>query len=142
MKILIAGLFFLSFTSYAQSHLGTWGTTCDDEGFSIQLSKIPSPLIVNDNQIIISIHSKEISANQVAVYFDKPLDLGTGGMNLAWDSFSTTKSVAEMTIKGSSGLFRWYGFFDKSKKKYVWVDGPDFVQDHTKNGLIKLKRCD
>lgn len=142
MKIITGFLFFLSFTSYAQSHLGTWGTTCDDEGFSIQLSKNTTPFIVNENQIIISIHSKEISANQVAVYFDKPLDLGTGGMSLAWDSFSTTKPVAEMTIKGSSGLFRWHGFFDESKKKHVWFDGPDFVQDHTKNGLIKLKRCD
>lgn len=141
MKIITVCLFLLPFSVNAQSHLGTWGTTCDDDGFSIQLSKIPSPFIVNENQIIISIHSKEVSANQVAVYFDKPLDLGMGGMSLEWDNFSITKPVAEMTIQGSSGLFRWHGFFDKSKKKHVWVDGPDFAEEYAKDGVIKLKKC-
>jgi len=142
MKIITACLFLLSLTANAQSHFGTWGTTCDDDGFSIQLSKNATPFIVNENQIIISIHSKEVSANQVAVYFDKTLDLGTGGMSLAWENFSTTKSVAEMTIKDGSGLFRWHGFFDKSKKKHVWADGPGFMQDHEKNTVIKMKKCD
>ncbi|MFK8257389.1 hypothetical protein ACFL9S_06330 [Erwinia sp. AnSW2-5] len=141
MKIITACLFLLSFTVNAQSHLGTWGTTCDDDSFSIQLSKNTTPFIVNENQIVVSIHAKEVSANQVAVYFDKPLDLGTGGMTLDWENFSTTKAVAEITIKGSSGLFRWHGFFDKSKNKYVWIDGPDFAEEQAKDGVIKLKKC-
>ena len=52
-------LMFVSSFSYAGSDFGTWGTTCDDNGFIISLKEDSSPLVVSDNQIVISMHSKK-----------------------------------------------------------------------------------
>lgn len=142
MKFIPAFLILLSFTSCAHSHPGVWKTTCDDDGFSLPLDKKSQSLVVNENQIVISVHAKNVSSNKVDIYYDKTLDLGTGGMTLDWENFSETVKLAEIVIKGNEGKMRWYGFFDKSKNKRVWVEQPDFVQSFAKNGVIKLKQCD
>lgn len=142
IKTLSALLFFISSISYAQSDFGVWGRTCDEGEFSIQLSTEPGPLIVNENQIVIEIHSKKISTDHINIYFDKALDLGQGGMTLDWDNFSKTRLLAELTFKGNTGKFKWHGFYDNRKKTHAWVDGPDFIQDHAENGVITLKKCD
>ena len=141
MKNLALLLFFLSVSSYAGSNLGLWGTTCDDDGFIFHFSEKSTPLIINDNQIVISIHAKENADNIINVFFDRTLDLGRGGMNFNWKSVSSTMKVAEMKVINRTGFFTWNGFFDNRKKKYFWVKNPDFVKTYAENGVITLHKC-
>lgn len=142
MRFIAAIIVLTSFTSSAQSHAIEWKTRCDDEGFSLPVDQQSHPLVVNENQIVISVHTKRIDANKIGFFLDKTLDLGTGGMTLNWDNFSKTAKIADMTFKGREGVFRWYGFFDKDQQKSVWVAQPDFVETYAKNGQIKLITCD
>lgn len=142
MRLTAAIIVLTSFTSSAQSHAIEWKTRCDDEAFSLPVDQQSHPLVVNENQIVISVHTKRIDANKIGFFLDKTLDLGTGGMTLNWDNFSKTAKIADMTFKGREGVFRWYGFFDKDQQKRVWVAQPDFVETYAKNGQIKLIACD
>ncbi|HCL5253783.1 TPA: hypothetical protein N2G30_003977, partial [Salmonella enterica] len=82
MKVWPFTLLFISIATHASSNFGMWGTTCDDDGFSININNKPNPLIVNDNQIVINIHAKEIDNNKINLFYDSTADLGRGGMNL------------------------------------------------------------
>ena len=84
-------LMFVSSFSYAGFDFGTWGTTCDDNGFIISLKEDSSPLVVSDNQIVISMHSKKITSKVIDVFFDNALDLGQGGMGFNWEEVDKAK---------------------------------------------------
>jgi len=142
MRLTAAIIVLTAFTSSAQSHAIEWKTRCDDEAFSLPVDQQSHPLVVNENQIVISVHTKRIDANKIGFFLDKTLDLGTGGMMLNWDNFSKTAKIADMTFKGREAVFRWYGFFDNVQQKRVWVAQPDFVETYAKNGQIKLITCD
>lgn len=142
MRLTAAIIVLTAFTSSAQSHAIEWKTRCDDEAFSLPVDQQSHPLVVNENQIVISVHTKRIDANKIGIFLDKTLDLGTGGMMLNWDNFSKTAKIADMTFKGREAVFRWYGFFDNVQQKRVWVAQPDFVETYAQNGQIKLIACD
>lgn len=142
MRFIAAIIVLTAFTSSAQSHAIEWKTSCDDEAFSLPVDQQSHPLVVNENQIVISVHTKRIDANKIGIFLDKTLDLGTGGMTLNWDNFSKTAKIADMTFKGREAVFRWYGFFDNVQQKRVWVAQPDFVETYAQNGQIKLIACD
>lgn len=137
------GLFLLVVSTglHAADNFGEWGTDCTDEGFLIQLSKEPKPLIVNDNQIVISINSAEKSPDKMDVFFRKTLDLGAGGMNLNWKNVSQDVKIAEINVNGNEANFKWLGFFDSKKHQYFWSSDPDFVQSYAQDGIIKLQKC-
>lgn len=132
---------FLSLTSYANSDFGLWGTTCDDEGFSIKIDSKPNPLVVNDNQIVVNVHATEVSKDKFDIFYDNVADLGRGGMNFDWKNVSSDTPLAELNIVNQNGELRWKGFYDSKKSKYYWVNDPDFVQYHAENGVIKLRKC-
>lgn len=142
MRLTAAIIVLTAFTSSAQSHAIEWKTSCDDEAFSLPVDQQSHPLVVNENQIVISVHTKSVAGNKIGIFLDKTLDLGTGGMMLNWDNFSKTAKIADMTFKGREAVFRWYGFFDNVQQKRVWVAQPDFVETYAKNGQIKLITCD
>lgn len=98
MRYLFVVLWSLSFSSYASDGFGVWATTCDDDGFYFPLEQKISPLVVNDNQIVVSIHSSLIGNGIIDVYFDGPLDLGKGGMNIKWDNMDKTKKSPSLII--------------------------------------------
>ncbi|TGC12234.1 hypothetical protein CQJ28_24760 [Escherichia sp. E2562] len=99
MRHLFSLLLSFSFLSYSNDNLGVWGTTCDDGGFYFALEQKTSPLVVNDNQIVVSIHSLVINDGVVGVYLDGPLDLGRGGMNIKWDNIDKTKKLPNSIIR-------------------------------------------
>jgi hypothetical protein len=140
MRNLAFLLFLISMSSFASSNFGRWGTTCGEDDFVIDLHKKETPLIVNDNQIVISIHAVEEN-NTVEFFYNKTLDLGRGGMNFDWNNVSSTTKIAEMKVVDQTGFFRWKGFFDMRKKKYFWISEPDFVQFYAKDGVIELHKC-
>lgn len=91
MRLSVLILFWVSCSSIAGSNPGVWGTTCDAKGFLITLSETPVPLVVNENQIVISVRTSEVDKNNVDMFYHDTMDLGSGGMNLNWDNFSLTK---------------------------------------------------
>jgi len=141
MKILTLVMFLVSFSSSATSDLGKWGTSCDEDGFSIKVSEVPSALVINDNQIVIATTATQISDNEIDVFFNKTLDLGKGGMNFKWDEVNKSKKIAKITFSGGEGVLKWEGFFNKKTNSYFWVSDPDFVQSYAEAGVIKMKKC-
>ncbi|WP_336243262.1 hypothetical protein [Enterobacter cloacae] len=141
MRFLALILLVYSIFTYANTDFGLWGTACSNDGFFIKVSEESSPLVINDNQIVISIHAKENPDGVIHFFYDKTLDLGAGGMNLDWDNVSLQSDVAEMKINGDAGVFKWNGFFNDRSKKYFWVNEPDFVQGYAEHNVIKLHRC-
>lgn len=136
-------LFFLlsiSFVSNASDSFGLWGTTCNNDGFYFSFKKNASSLVVNDNQIVISIRST-IKNGIVDVYLDSPLDLGRGGMEIKWDNIDKSKKIAEFDYKNKFGHLKWLGFFDKKKNKYFWSKEPDFVQSYSYDGVVNMTKC-
>ncbi|MEG6216501.1 hypothetical protein UXO42_15290 [Enterobacter quasihormaechei] len=142
MKIWIFTLLLISVATHADTNLGMWSTSCDDDSFSILLDNKPNPLVVNDNQIIVNVHANVISKGKVVIFYDSVADLGRGGMNFDWKNVSSTTPLAELTINKQNGELRWKGFYDNKKSKYYWVNDPDFVQSYAENGVIKLHKCD
>ena len=143
MKVILIALMFISSFTYASSDFGTWGTTCDDDSFLISLKENSSPLIVSDNQIVISVHSKKINSKVIDVFFDNTLDFGRGGMGFNWGSIDKTKKIAELTYDSKNkGTMKWFGFWDTKKHANFWVKEPDFVQSYAKDGVIDLIRCE
>lgn len=141
MRYSLILLLAISFASIATDNFGAWATTCNDDGFYFPFDNKTSPLVVNDNQIVVSVHSI-IKENVVNVYLDGPLDLGRGGMNIKWDDIDKSKKIAEMEYKNKSGHLKWFGFFDKKKNTYFWHENPDFVQSHSNGGVVNMTRCD
>lgn len=142
MKILPFAFLFLSLSTYANSNFGVWSTTCDDDGFSINVESKINPLVVNDNQIVINTHAKETTKNKINLFYNSVADLGSGGMKFDWKSVSSTMPLAELNISKNNAEFRWKGFYDNKKSKYYWVNDPDFVQSFAENGVIKLHKCE
>ncbi|ATG04002.1 Uncharacterised protein [Lelliottia amnigena] len=142
MKIWPFALLFISITIHAGSNFGVWSTTCDDDGFSINIEEKPSPLVVNDNQIVINSHSKEVDNNKINILYDSVTDLGRGGMNFDWKSVSSTMPIAVLSVNNNNGKLLWKGFYDNKKSKYYWINDPDFVQSYAENGIIKLHKCE
>ncbi|MBM7014918.1 hypothetical protein JTL32_11170 [Enterobacter cloacae] len=142
MKIWIFTLLLISVATHADSNLGMWSTSCDDDSFSILIDNKPNPLVVNDNQIVVNVHANVISKGKVVIFYDSVADLGRGGMNFDWKNVSSTTPLAELTIIKQNGELRWKGFYDNKKSKYYWVNDPDFVQSYAENGVIKLHKCD
>lgn len=142
MKIWIFTLLLISVATHADSNLGMWSTSCDDDSFSILIDNKPNPLVVNDNQIVVNVHANVISNGKVVIFYDSVADLGRGGMNFDWKNVSSTTPLAELTIIKQNGELRWKGFYDNKKSKYYWVNDPDFVQSYAENGVIKLHKCD
>ncbi|EMO4511658.1 hypothetical protein [Enterobacter roggenkampii] len=143
MKIIFLMLMFVSSFSYAGFDFGTWGTTCDDNGFIISLKEDSSPLVVSDNQIVISMHSKKITSKVIDVFFDNALDLGQGGMGFNWEEVDKAKKIAELTYSGNNKwLMKWFGFWDAKKQTSFWVKEPDFIQSHAKNDVIAMIKCE
>ncbi|GJA00769.1 hypothetical protein ECV0102_11170 [Enterobacter cloacae] len=135
-------LLLISIATHADSNFGVWSTSCDDDGFSITIDKNTNPLVVNDNQIVVNVHSNEISKEKVNIFYDSVADLGRGGMNFDWKNVSSTTPLAELNIVNRNGELRWNGFYDRKKSKYYWVNDPDFVQSYANNGVIKLHKCE
>ncbi|MDT0175458.1 hypothetical protein Q9R34_05270 [Enterobacter sp. BRE11] len=135
-------LLFISMATHASSGLGLWGTTCDEKGFSIEINNKPNTLIVNDNQIVINFHLKEVDNNNFNIFYDGVADLGRGGMNLDWRNISLIKPVAELSIINQHGKLHWKGFYDDKKMKYFWTNDPDFVQSYAEDGVINLHKCE
>ena len=142
MKVLPFTLFFISMATHANSNFGVWGTTCDDNGFSINIENKPNPLVVNDNQIVINIHAKEIDKNKIVLFYDSVADLGRGGMDFDWKNVSPITPLAELSITNKNGELRWKGFYDNKKSKYFWINDPDFVQFYSEDSVIKLHKCE
>lgn len=142
MRYLLVLLFSLSFASSANDDFGSWGTVCTDDGFYFPLDQKTSPLVVNDNQIVISIHSVSMSNGVVGIYLNGPLDLGRGGMDIKWDDVDKTKEIARFNYSGNSGDLKWLGFFDKKKNKYFWSKDPDFVQSYSHDGVVRMTKCE
>lgn len=142
MRISLFMLLLVSSLSYASSVFGDWGTTCDDDGFTISLNNEPSPLVINDNQIVISVHSKVIDSKTIDLFFDNTLDLGSGGMAINWSNIDKANKIAELTLSGSNqGLLKWFGFRDNKLQKNFWVKEPDFIQSYAKGGVIEMQKC-
>ncbi|EPW3170295.1 hypothetical protein ACWKA6_001077 [Providencia stuartii] len=142
MSRIIVLLCFISLSTFANSNYGTWSVECNsDDAFHITLKGNDTPLVINNNQIIISIHSKKIN-NNIEVYYDNIIDLGAGGMKLDWGNVSNSKVVANIILNENTGYMKWYGFFDKKTNTFFWNAGPDFVQKFEKNGIITIYRCD
>lgn len=141
MRYFLAFLLAVSFVSNAKGDIGVWGTSCNDDGFYFPFEQKTSSLIVNDNQIVISVHSI-VKNGVVDIYLDGPLDLGRGGMNLKWNNIDKSKKIAELDYANKTGILKWFGFFDNKKNKYFWIDDPDFVQSYSHGGIINMTKCE
>lgn len=142
IKLLASILMIFAFQVEAAPPNGIWSTECGaSDAFDLKISSSPSDLVVNDNQIVVQYVSVMALENKVDLYFIKPIDLGRGGMSINWSNVSGKMKIAELTFYGDSGVLNWSGFYNISDKKYFWVDGPDFVQNYSEHGVIKLKRC-
>jgi len=134
---------FVSSFTYAGSDFGTWGTTCDDNGFILSLKEDSSPLVVSDNQIVVSMHSKMINHKIIDIFFDDTLDLGRGGMGFNWGDIDKAKRIAELTYsENNKWLMKWFGFWDAKKNTSFWVKEPDFIQAYAKNNVIEMIKCE
>lgn len=141
MNRIIGLLCFIPLSVFASSNYGTWSSKCNsDDAFTITLKDSKTPLVINSNQIIISIHSKKMN-NNIEVYYNNTIDLGAGGMKLDWSNVSNSKAVANIILNEDTGYMKWYGFFDKKTNSFFWNMEPDFVQNFEKNGIITIYRC-
>lgn len=134
---------FVSSFAYAGSDYGTWGTTCNDNGFILSLKEDSSPLVVSDNQIVISMHSERVDPKVIDVFFDNTLDLGQGGMGFNWEGVDKAKQIAELTYsENNKWLMKWFGFWDAKKQTRFWVKEPDFIQSYAKHHVIAMIKCE
>ncbi|MGF6533394.1 MULTISPECIES: hypothetical protein [Paraburkholderia] len=129
-------------TDVASRLSGRWSPDCDNlEGIKID-DQLKAEFTINSNQIVINSMLKEGVKKDgvIDVYFESPLDLGRGGMNLDWGHFSTVTRIAAIKIKGENDIsLNWVGFFSNEAKKHQWVNQPDFYND---NGKIDFHRCE
>lgn len=84
-------------------------------------------IVVNSNQIVIS-STVDRSDNHLTFFYAEPEDLGRGGMMLPWANFSTEKKIASAKqVEENKMLLTWKGFFDTTKREYVWSQDSDYV---------------
>lgn len=97
---------------------------------------------VNSNQIVINAVLKQDArkVDVVDVYFDSPLDLGRGGMNLDWRNFSQSISIALIRMRDRNNFdLNWIGFYDRREGLRKWVTQPEFYKGN--GGAINFHRC-
>lgn len=120
--------------------VGRWSPNCyAPRGFNIK-NNGNAIIEVNSNQIYINSHIVYKNDKTIYIVLDSPEDLGRGGMNLNWESFSTSLPVADFTLtSNNTAIAKWHGFYDKSVQDYLWVKEPDFVDE---SDTIELSKCE
>jgi hypothetical protein len=121
---------------------GRWSPDCKNlEGIKID-GHLKAEFTINSNQIVINSFLREDAKEKgiFSIYFESPLDLGRGGMNLDWDGLSKFKRVAVIKIKSKNNvILNWTGFCSNKTKAYIWTNDPDFYGN---NGKIDFHRCE
>ncbi|MFY0666370.1 MAG: hypothetical protein JXQ97_17250 [Natronospirillum sp.] len=135
MKYGIFLLIFVSFLSYADNR---WADIECEWTFFYLDNAGHGYWVVNSNQIVISITSKDVS-DGFDILYQGPRDLGRGGMNLNWENYSKAIPIAEVRERDDHYVVVWKGFFDMVKGSYIWVDEADLVWD---GNNVETKICD
>lgn len=138
VKRALAALFiFICFNLHANE---LWAVHCNAGKGYIKFNHIKTEMIVNSNQISISVSIVKHD-DKLSFFLNEPIDLGRGGMMLGWEHFSKERAIADAVISGDHIVLSWRGFFDKRKTKYMWVSESDFSPPSDKKEVI-LSRCD
>lgn len=123
---------------------GHWMMSCTDMPSlgSIDISSDGNLMDVNNNQILIGFTIKTIGQD-FYLYLTSPADLGAGGMNLPWSSFSTNEAIAKLHMLSHQQMsFTWYGFYHEMEEKYYWQANHDFLlQTDGDTDTVTLQRC-
>ncbi|HHA1936156.1 TPA: hypothetical protein ACOEP6_004659 [Enterobacter ludwigii] len=141
MKILFVILFFtISTPAFCDNNvIGYWSVKCGGFGGYIQvISENDVRINVNDNNLYVKGVLTERSDGRSEVYYREVLE----SMNddISWEAVSKIKPIAELSYKNNVLSVVWKGFYDVNKKKYLWVNEPDFViANNEKN--IEMKQC-
>lgn len=142
MKMLFAILFFIISTpAFCDNNvIGYWSVKCGGFGGYIQvISKNDVKINVNDNNLYVKGVLTEISDGKSELYYREVLE----SMNdeVLWGSVSKVKPMAEVSYKNNTLSVIWKGFYDVNKKKYLWVNEPDFVIASGKGNDIEMQKC-
>ncbi len=81
---------------------------------------------LNQIQILVRLAPSAEELGSLDVFLVKPLDLGTGGASLPWDSMNTTVPIARM-IKGFKQpnhiILKWFGLRTQQMQNTVFQYG-------------------
>ena len=114
----------------------------EDEVAYIELNKDKSICCVAHNQIYIYTSFKKETAEKVySMYYDSIADLGRGGLRLNWDSFSLDIPIARIQlVNDSTAYIKWIGFYDKSKREYVFKESDFNSCNHVDSVLLRKNK--
>ncbi|WP_058972557.1 hypothetical protein [Type-D symbiont of Plautia stali] len=142
MRFFLCFLLLFIYPALATKHDGVWSNDCNSfDAFEIKVDSSQSPLVINDNQIVILVQSKMVEEDKADIFFSKTLDLGAGGMRLNWNNVSTARKIADINFNERKGFLTWYGFYDEKIDKYFWIKDPDFMRSLSVSGKIPLNKC-
>lgn len=108
--------------------VGRWSPDCANiQGF--QIKEDDSALIeVNSNQIYVTAKIASKATDVISLSYVQPADLGAGGMRLQWTKFSRKMPIAKISRRArDQAELDWYGFYESTKKQFVWKSEPDFL---------------
>jgi len=72
---------------------------------------------------------------------EKPMDMGSGGNSLNWDTYLNDKEIVKIKILDNNTIeFHWLGFYNAKTRKREFLQN-DITEEAGKNPLI-LHRCE
>lgn len=120
---------------------GNWRYSCDSLANIYITDENNILFAVMSNQIYIKAKLKKIKKNKFELLLIKPEDLGPGGMNMNWNSFSRDRAIANIDLLENDTIrFYWVGFYDEKERKIVFPDC-EFNLESDYNNPVILKKC-
>jgi hypothetical protein len=112
---------------------GAWSTQNGCGSTRIySLDSIELGLVANQVWILARGVPNAVDCRILDLYLMEPVDLGEGGMALAWDNFSRKKPIGRLEfISGVKMLTAWNGFYDESEDVVISDFAYDWICDDT-----------
>ncbi len=132
-----------NYSSSKYSIIGTWKYLCDDaRDMKIENDK-EIFLVVQGNQIAVNMIKLDKSTNSEYYYRldKKPLNMGSGGNSLPWNTFLNDTEIAKIRVLNNNQIeFSWLGFYNSKTNEREMTDC-EFTMNSGENPVI-LNRCE
>lgn len=105
--------------------VGKYGLNCNEIKLEIKDSN-PIKIKINSNQVEIYANLLPLTDDntKLMIFFDKPADLGRGGMALDWQNFSTKKPIGRIELLSTNPKtikIDWFGLYSTATNNYDWT---------------------
>jgi hypothetical protein len=125
------------------NYQGYWTRGCDNSGYgSIYIENVSDINVAVNAQLLVKAKST-IKNNKMSLKLVEPLDNAVVGNTIQWSKLSLDEPIAIIVFENEKrAQLYWFGFFDKSIKKYVWANESDLTRDYPSNKGVPLVKCE